>query len=521
MPLSLLVSTLQYGRGKEQENLVGESDSVEPIVDTTAGKVSGLLREDIYQFFGIPFAAPPVGPNRFRAPKPVATFEHVRPATKPSPVAPQLESPLEQSLGAPPLEFDEATCLTLNIYSPGLDDAKRPVMVWIHGGAFVNGAGSSPIYDGTRFAQHGDVVVVTINYRLGAFGFLCLEDIFGEEFAGSGNAGLLDQIAALEWVRDNIANFGGDPNQVTIFGESAGAMSVGTLLGTPKAQGLFHRAIVQSGSASFTSSREEATETARRVLEGAGITTVAELEAAPVDAILESQKDVLARYGRAKMPFMPVVDGTVLTELPLAAIAAGKTGDVPVMVGTTADEMTLFHVFDLGVGEIDFDEVIALMRSVFGDKTEDALATYQANRPEASTSDLYTAIATDRVFRIPAIRLAEAEAKNNHPVFMYLFTWPSPAFDGALRSCHALELPFMWDALDRPGLSVITGDGPERQDIADAMHAAWIAFARTGNPGWDAYDLDRRATQQFDVERPLLLDPLGDERELWTTNAEV
>ena len=278
---------------------------------------------------------------------------------------------------------------------------------------------------------------------------------------------------------------------------------------------------MQSGSASFTSSREEATETARRVLEGAGITTVAELEAAPVDAILESQKDVLARYGRAKMPFMPVVDGTVLTESPLAAIAAGKTGDVPVMVGTTADEMTLFHVFDLGVGEIDFDEVIALMRSVFADKTEDALATYQANRPEASSSELYTAIATDRVFRIPAIRLAEAEAKNNHPVFMYLFTWPTPAFDGALRSCHALELPFMWDALDRPGLSVITGDGPERQDIADAMHAAWIAFARTGNPGWDAYDLDRRATQQFDVERPLLLDPMGDERELWTTNAEV
>jgi len=497
------------------------ADTIEPIVDTTAGKVSGLVREDIYQFFGIPFAAPPVGKYRFRAPGPIETFEQVRPATKPSPVAPQLESILEQSLGAPAPEFDEAECLTLNIFSPGLDDALRPVMFWIHGGAFVNGAGSTPIYDGTRFAQHGDLVVVTINYRLGAFGFLCLDDIFGEEFAGSGNAGILDQIAALEWVRDNIANFGGDPNQVTIFGESAGAMSAGTLLGTPQAQGLFHRAIVQSGSASFTLSREAATTTARKVLADAGITTVAELEAAPVEAILEAQKDILAHSGRTGMPFMPVVDGTVLPEPPLAAIAAGKTGDVPVMMGTTADEMTLFHVFDLGIGEMDHDAVIAVMRSEFGEETEAALATYRVNRPDTSVADLYTAIATDRVFRIPAIRLAEAEVAQGRPVFMYLFTWATPAFGGALRSCHALELPFMWDALDRPGLSVMTGDGPERQDIADAMHAAWIAFARTGNPGWDAYDLERRATQQFDVDRPLLLDPMGDERALWTDKTEL
>ncbi len=217
-------------------------------------------------------------------------------------------------LGAPPPKWDEAQCLTLNVTTPGLDAAKRPVMFWIHGGAFVNGAGSSPIYDGTKFARRGDVVVVTVNYRLGAFGFLHLDEVFGAEFAGSGNAGILDQVAALEWARDNIEAFGGDPDQVTIFGESAGGMSVGTLLGMPRAEGLYHRAIVESGGSSFALPSTRATATAREVLELAGVTTVEALEVVPAETILAAQGELLKRGARTDLAFQPVVDGNLVPE---------------------------------------------------------------------------------------------------------------------------------------------------------------------------------------------------------------
>lgn len=491
----------------------------ESIAATVAGKVRGATRDGIHVFRGIPFAAPPVGELRFRPPAPAVPWDDVRDATHAGPVAPQLESPLEKMLGAPAPQWDEAECLTLNVWSPGLDDARRPVMVWIHGGAFVNGAGSSPIYDGRKFAQHGDVVVVTINYRLGAFGFLHVESILGEEFAGAGNVGILDQVVALGWVRDNIEGFGGNPDDVTIFGESAGGMSVGTLLGTPAAQGLFHKAIVQSGSSSFTLPSSRATVIARDLLAAAGITNAEEAATVPADTILAAQGEVLARVMRTEMPFMPVVDGTVLPDSPLTTIASGTTGDVPVMVGTTLDEMTLFLALDLGVGEPDGNAIVEQMRGVFGEHTETAVATYTTNRDGASNGDVFTAIATDRVFRIPAIRLAEAQAGQGRTAHMYLFTWATPVFDGKLKSCHALELPFVWDALDEPGLSLLTGDGPERQAIADAMHAAWIRFARTGDPGWPAYELERRATQRFDTALEVLDDPMGDERALWDSVA--
>jgi para-nitrobenzyl esterase len=418
-------------------------------------------------------------------------------------------------LGAPPPRWDEGGCLTLNVTTPATDDRARPVMFWIHGGAFVNGGGSSPIYDGTKFAEHGDVVVVTVNYRLGPFGFLHLDEIFGADFAGSGNVGLLDQIAALEWVRDNIAAFGGNPDDVTVFGESAGGMSIGALLGMPRAQGLFHKAILQSGSPSFAARADTATAIARDYLDAAGIETVDALEAATAEQLLEAQKELTKRGTRLDLPFQPVVDGTVLPDLPLKTIASGTTGDVPTMIGTTADEMTLFLGLNLGVGQIDDEQLLKQMRTFFGDRAATVVDAYRANRPGGTSGDLLTAISTDRVFRIPAIHLAEAQVRQGRPTYMYLFSWPSPVMDGKLKSCHALELPFMWDALDRPGLSMLTGDGPERQAIADRMHADWIAFARTGDPGWPAYDLDRRATQVFDVDSEVVDDPQGDERALW------
>ncbi len=482
---------------------------------TTAGEVRGKHHDGVNVFRGIPFAAPPIGGLRFRPPVPPTPWAGVLDTVHAGPVAPQLPSPLETMLGAPPPKWDEAQCLTLNVTTPGLDDARRPVMFWIHGGAFVNGAGSSPIYDGTKFARHGDVVVVTVNYRLGAFGFLHLDEVFGAEFAGSGNAGILDQIAALEWVRDNIEAFGGDPDQVTIFGESAGGMSVGTLLGMPRAEGLYHRAIVESGGSSFALPAGRATATAREVLELAGVTTVEELESVPAEQILAAQGELLKRGARTDLAFQPVVDGTLVPELPLQTIASGTTGNVATMVGTTADEMTLFLALELGVGSIDDDVLNRQMQKLFGDRAASVIETYRSNRSDGSPADLLIAISTDRVFRIPAIRLAEAQARQDRPSFMYLFTWATPVMDGKLKSCHALELPFVWDCVDAPGLGMLTGDGPERQAIADAMHAAWISFARTGDPGWAAYDLDRRATKRFDETTEILDDPRGDERALW------
>ncbi len=485
----------------------------EPIATTTAGQVRGITRDGIHVFRSVPYAAPPVGSRRFRPPEPVAPWEGVRDAVAFGPVTPQNPSPLETMMGAAEPIISETDSLSLSIFTPALDGVSRPVMFWIHGGAFVIGSGSSPIYDGHRFAEHGDVVVVSINYRLGVFGFLHLEQIFGAEFAGSGNAAILDQVLALEWVRDNIASFGGDPDQVTIFGESAGGMSVGTLLGMPAAQGLFARAIVQSGGSSFCATSDAATEVARSVLATAGIETVADLESASMDSLLAAQGKVSASVATIDLPFMPVVDGTALPQRPIDAIRDGL-GAVPTIIGTNLDEMTLFTVLDLGFGDIDMEVVTADLTATFGGDAEQVRANYGSLYPDATPKDLLVAIATDRVFRVPALRLAEAGV-DARPTFMYLFTWPSPIMNGQLKSCHALELPFMWDALDRPGLSLLTGDGPERASLADAMHAAWIRFARTGDPGWPAYDVERRATQRFDASISIVHDPMPEQRAIW------
>jgi para-nitrobenzyl esterase len=486
---------------------------VEPIVTTTAGPVRGIEREGIQVFRSLPYAAPPIGARRFRPPAPPEPWTEVRDATRFGPVAPQLPSILEAAMGGGEPVADEAGCLTLSVFTPAADDARRPVMVWIHGGAFVIGSGSSPIYDGTRFVQHGDVVVVSINYRLGVFGFAHLDEIFGEGFAGSGNAGILDQVLALEWVRDNIARFGGDPDQVTIFGESAGGMSVGTLLGLPAAQGLFARAIVQSGGGSFCREADAATQIARAVLAEAGIDSVAELEAASTESILAAQGKALASQETMDLPFMPVLDSRYLPGRPVDAVRDGL-GAVPTMIGTTKDEMTLFTVLDLGLGELDGDRVRRALEESFGDRAEAVDAAYRAELGDLDHADFLTAVATDRVFRLPAIRLAEA-AVDRRPTFMYLFAWETPVFDGRLKSCHALELPFMWDAMDKPGLSLLTGEGPDRQGLADRMHAAWISFARTGDPGWPAYDLERRATQVFDTVSEVVDDPMAAQRVIW------
>lgn len=483
------------------------------VVELAQGALVGTEKAGVLRFRGIPYAAPPVGRGRWRPPGPAPAWEGVREAHAFGPRAMQNPSPLERALGSDEMPMSE-DCLTCNVWTPSLS-GRHPVMVWIHGGGFSGGSSATPWYDGTRFAQRG-VVVVTINYRLGSFGFLHLGDLDGG-LAGSGNAGILDQVAALEWVRDNIAAFGGDPGNVTIFGESAGAMSVGTLLGMPQARGLFHRAILQSGAAHNVHDRATAQANAARILGGCGL-SARDTEAAvelPASALLEAQaaigEEELANHG---LLFQPVVDGAVLTRPPLEVIAEGLNADVPVVIGTTADEWALFELMDAKLASLGEDGVVRRARRLLGDAAADVVAAYRAARPSLGPAELFSALMTDWVFRIPALRLAEAHVGAGGRAYVYEFRWASTAFDGRLRSCHALDIPFVFDVLDKASARMFTGPGAP-QELATAMNTAWADFARSGDPGWPAYEPDSRLTQVFDTERSVVADPHGAERRVW------
>ncbi len=491
-----------------------------PIVDTRSGKVEGLEAPGCSIFRNIPFAAPPVGRRRWHPPVREVAWDGVRDCTTPAPYIAQADMILEQMMGSATTVKDEGA-LVLNVWTPGLD-GRRPVMVWIHGGAFQFGSGATPWYDGANFATHGDVVLVTINYRLGPLGFLYLGEMFGEEFAASGNLGLLDQIAALEWVRDSIAAFGGDPNDITIFGESAGAGSVGTLLGTPGAHGLFHKAILESGAAMWGLEPADAAAKAARIVDTLGVAPndLEALYAKSADDVVAAAAVLGFETSGTTLPFAPVHDGVVLPQPPMDAIRDGSAAGIAVLCGTNLDEMTLFNIIDPALATIDDAGIIARASNWYGDAAHGMFDGYRNAMPGASGPEIWTALSSDAVFRIPGLRLVEAQLAHA-PAFVYLFTWPTPAFGGVLKSCHALEIPFVFDNLDQPGVAMFTGDGGERAAIASRMHAAWIAFARTGSPqhadipAWPAYDTTRRATMRIDVEWTLLDDPYGATRVLW------
>ncbi|HZQ84314.1 MAG TPA: carboxylesterase/lipase family protein, partial [Acidimicrobiales bacterium] len=472
-------------------------------------------------------AAPPVGDLRFRPPQPAAPWPGTLDATAFGPASLQNASPLEQMLGAAQLETSE-DCLTLNIWTPAADGAQRPVMVWIHGGAFVTGTGATPWYDGTSFARTHDVVLVTINYRLGALGFLHLDDIGGESFGGSGNLGILDQVAALEWVRDNIAAFGGDAGNVTAFGESAGAMSVGTLLGLPAAKGLFVKAIPQSGAAHSGRTPEVANRITAAMFDELGLPQTPagaeQLRSVDTDKLLAAQAAVSLRFASAGLGFTPVVDGVVLPERPIDAIGGGNAQGVSVLIGSNKDEWRLFTMMDPTLAQLDEAKLRHRVAAVVGDddKANAVVDAYAASRPGATAGELWTDIQGDHIFRIPAIRLAERQSALGNPVHMYLFTWPTPVMGGALGSCHALEIPFVFNTLGQPGAHMFTG--PQDDDLrglASTMHQAWATFARTGTPAadgmpdWPTYTVDTRGTMRFDLTPEIVDDPAGSDRAAW------
>ncbi|MEO7019791.1 MAG: carboxylesterase/lipase family protein [Ktedonobacteraceae bacterium] len=493
--------------------------SHDAIVETHYGKVRGTDLGSVAVWKGIPYAQPPIEKLRFHVPQAPEAWSGVRDASKFGAVAPQDVAHLsgltqtlqgETTSEQAPISED---CLYLNIWSPRADEKKRPVMVWIHGGAFIIGSGSQPDYDGTSFAQQGDVVVVTLNYRLGVLGFLQLGDFAGAEYASAGNLGLLDQIAALKWVRENIAVFGGDPNNVTIFGESAGAMSIGALLAMPASKGLFQKAILESGAAHNVQDRASATKAASELLDILGLSTheVAALTHIPLQKLLAAQTTLLTKNPLGGI--RPVVDGKDIPELPVQAIAGGVAKDVAILIGTNRDEMKLFMS-----EPSESSQDASMAQRLLGERTIEVFSTYAAAQPGADMREIGLSMFTDYTFRIPAIRLAESQVQQGAPVWMYRFDWPSP--NPKFGACHALEIPFVWNTLETSLFRALTGkDAP--QALASTMHAAWIAFAHTGNPNtpklphWPAYDADRRATMLFDGQCSIADDPQGTERAVW------
>ncbi len=492
---------------------------------TAQGRIEGVERGGVLRFAGVPFAAPPVGERRFRRPEPHEGWTGVRDCTAFGPTSVQNVSPLTSLLGEEEEPISE-DCLFLNVFTPALDEARRPVMVWIHGGGFFMGSGSSPMYEGSALVRRGDVVLVSLNYRLGALGFLYLDDL-ANELAGSGNLGILDQVAALEWVRDNIASFGGDPENVTIFGESAGGMSVGTLLGLPAARGLFHKAIPQSGAAHNVSPTKFAAEVRDEFFSrlGGGLDKVLEAGQEEIlhaqgDFFLSAFADIDARLSAGRdpvlLPFQPVADDHVLPEAPIDAVRSGHAAEVPLLVGTTLEEWKLFALLD--PSEIDEDLLIGRLTRVAGAEAADV---YRSELPGADHKDLFGAAVTDYVFRQPAIRLAELQSLHQPRTFMYLFTWRSPAMGGLLGSCHALDVPFVFGNHEG-GLAMFLGEEPP-EHLGRAVQDSWLAFARNGNPScealgeWPAYGTGSRMTMELGDRCGLLEDPERPRRELWST----
>ncbi len=490
------------------------------IVATQSGQVRGAHQDGVFSFKGLPFAAPPAGANRLQQPRPPEPWEGVRDALEFGPKPPQQDLPFDDIALLPDLVAAGEDCLSLNIWTGALGAANQPVMVWIPGGLFeFHATGACPWYDGAAFARDG-VVCVTINYRVGAEGFLYLGD-------GLANLGLLDQIAALTWVRDNIAAFGGDPDAVTVFGESAGGLSVSTLLATPAANGLFKRAIVQSGGAHHVNSDASARQIGERLAARMGVEpTRAAIAAAPLNTLIDAQgelRDELERnpdpqlWGQAALnfiPWQPTVDGDVLPAPPLEAIRAGASAEVDLLIGSNTQESRLFHVPGGFIDQVS-EEFLAGMAAAYGLPVETALNAYRALYPGADAGDLFAALQGDWLFRIPSLRLAEAHAAAapSPSTFMYEFAWPSPQFGGRLGAGHALEIPFVFDTLGRQ-TEALHGSNPP-QSLADAMHGAWVAFAKTGDPGWTPFDLRQRATMRFNATSQIVKDPMARERAIW------
>ena len=498
------------------------------IIDTKLGKVRGYSTRGVLKFKGIPYTAPPVGELRFSPPTPKEQWSEVLDATEYGPTAPQPPSVLLAMFGGKRKQ-SEADCLTVNVWRPEADQDNLPVMVWIHGGAFVTGSGAD--LDGARLALRGNVVIVSVNYRLGVLGFFYIP-------GKTANVGLLDKVAALKWVKDNIKAFGGDPNNVTIFGESAGSVSVCTLMAMPSAKDLFQRVIAQSGACHpmfySNSSRKKASDQVQSKLnikEG----DIDALRKVPVDELIKADPTNKAiqsgsTFASDAPTIGPVIDEKTLPEHPLNAIRKGYAKDIELLIGTNQDEIKLWTALNPNAPKVDESKMLKsmtnLMRALGQDenKAKQMINIYQQARDGKESTepqDIVDAYLTDYAFRIPSIRLAEIQRAHQPNTYMYLFTWKLQMTRGIAGAIHALELPFVFGLLSEKAIGIFPSKSEETEMISTKMMDSWISFARTGNPNhngipeWPSYEFGKRSTMLFGKEIKVADGPLDEERAAW------
>lgn len=474
-------------------------------VETCYGSLKGTVQNGVRIWKGIPYAKPPVGEGRFKAPQDIDPWEGVRDATQFGPICPQPEGLLFQSQEKVEKSED---CLYLNVFAPNSPGGNRPVMVWIHGGAFYLGAGSEPLYDGSHLASHGDVIVVTINYRLGPFGFLHLSSV-NESY--SNNIGLLDQIAALKWVKENISFFGGNPENVTVFGESAGAMSIASLMAMPGAKGLFQKAIMQSG-ASETIPKERANLAADAFLNILNIDPdhserLHDVTAKELLDATDELRDVMEE-NIFQLLFMPVVDGKTLPLEPETAVAQGAADGIKLLIGTNRDEGVLFFTPESEI--LSEHKKAEILREHVGDELAQSVAKWYPESLEGQINMM-----TDILFWRPAVLFAAGQSAHA-PVWMYRFDWHSdhPPFD---KAAHGLDIPFVFGNIDFLEMITNTKASEETKQLSQHMQAAWLSFAHTGSPctegaNWPSYNEETRKTLIFNTSISIEEDPDAEKR---------
>ncbi len=494
------------------------------VADTSFGKVRGIDAAGIKTFKGVPYGGSTAGRNRFMPPTDPVKWTGVRDALEWGPSAPQREpgargATSELAVAAAGLPAEGEDCLVLNIWTPAIGDGRRrPVMLWCHGGGFATGSGSSPVTDGTSLARRGDVVVVTINHRLNVLGHTFLEDVGGSDFAGSGAAGMLDIVHALTWVRQNIAQFGGDPGMVTVFGQSGGGRKVATLLAMPSAKGLFHRAIIESGATTKLVERDQAARVANELLAKLGLnkSQLRELQSVPLDRIMGAYFAVVRSMNVDQMTrgFSPAVDGQMIPRHPFHPTASDVSATVPLMLGSTRTELT--SSADAAAFSLSDDGLRTRAHALVGDKAARVIDVYRKANPGATASDIYFLIASDYRYSAPVMKIAERRAAlGQGSVYLYYFRWETPINGGRLKSPHTIEIPFAFDNIKK---SPLTADSPDAPALADKVSDAWIAFARKGDPNtpklpnWPSFNPKDRPTMVFNNQSVVVNDPIREER---------
>jgi len=499
---------------------VAGCDEAAPIVTTNVGRFEGVRRDGVLGFVGIRYAEPPIGELRWKPPVPVGFVEGLVAARTFGSQPPQIEDPNEQAGFFPQAE----DCLYANVWTPSLDGS-RPVMVFVHGGGFVVSGAADPAYYGAHLAERGDMVVVTFDYRIGPLGFLDLSAVGGADYASSGNLGVLDMIAALRWVRENIAAFGGDPENVTLMGQSAGSTSVALLMALPESRGLFRRAIAQSGALNNLRTQATARVTTERFMQLAGVTDLQGLQALSLERLMEVEASLESETAVKLALYGPVLDGALIDEPPLHAIARGDAADIPLLTGTTLDEATYFYLYFSWLQSLPPRSAISLLPSIASlftpEELEALIVGYETRHPEASPGELTSMIGTDAGTRLGQIRLAEAQAVHQPNTFMYLFSWKTPVADGIYGATHGLDRPFVFRTFGTPSVDDMVGSAPPL-GLSDAMIDAWASFARTsvpsanGLPTWPAYDANHRSTMVLDETSAVEDDPYAGDRQAWS-----